>query len=181
VDLTCAFCGTTEEDADIQVQERLGVEVAVCAACRARFAAGIPTRPAAPVPEEPRGLPPTLGQQSSAVFELVRRMAQIAADRPYEEQDCPECGHPVHVYPGPDGERIGLAKESVLATSVPDGSRWRVVEGRAEPTQDIDPEDEDAVGARVEHAVVCPANPAPSNPRLARMWHNNLTPPPPEF
>jgi hypothetical protein len=180
----CAFCGTREPDADVRTQERLGVQVAVCAACRERFAgAGTPvTRP--PVVEEPRGLPPTLGQQSGAVFALVQRMARIAAERPYSEEECEHCGHPVHRYRDRAGDDVGLAKESVLAASVPAEERWRVVEDRAVPVTDLDTangdDDEDQVGARVRHAVVCPANPAPTNPRLARMWSAHLTPPPEE-
>jgi hypothetical protein len=136
------------------------------------------------VVEEPRGLPPTLGQQSTAVFALVQRMARIAADRPYTEEECEHCGHLVHRYLDPAGDSIGLAKESVLAVSVPAAERWRVVGDRAVPTADLDDhdeDDEDQVGARVRHDVVCPSNPAPANPRLARMWHAHLTPRPAEL
>lgn len=183
---TCAFCGAVGDEADVRTQERLGVPVAVCAACRERFAGA--SRPAVPrqvVPEPAgapaKGLPPTLGQQSSAVFDLVRRMARAAAERPYQEVDCPHCGHLVHVYPGADGQDVGLAKESVLATTIPADERWRVTDGVAAPATDLDEDDEDSVGARVLHAVVCPENPAPASPRLSRMWHNHLEPPPPEY
>ncbi len=179
---SCAFCGRSDPDDDVRVQERLGVQVAVCAGCRERFAgATAPPAPVRPVVEEPRGLPPTLGQQSSAVLQLVRRMARIAAERPYTEVDCPHCGHPVHEYPGAAGDRVGLAKESVLAASVPVEERWRVVDGVAVPADGEHGEDEDSVGARVRHDVVCPANPVPANPRLSRMWHAHLQPPPAEF
>lgn len=176
--VSCAFCGTREPDADVRTQERLGVQVAVCAGCRERFAGANAPATKAPVPEEPRGLPPTLGQQSGAVFALVQRMARIAADRPYTEEECEHCGHLVHHYRDAAGDDVALAKESVLAVSVPDEERWRVVEDRALPAADLDEDDEDQVGARVRHAVVCPANPAPANPRLARMWTAHLTPPP---
>lgn len=195
---SCAFCGANDDEAGVRTQERLGVPVDVCAACRERFAGA--ARPAVPrqvapvaAGTESKGLPPTLGQQSSAVFDLVRRMARAAAERPYRELECPHCGHLVHVYPtaesageggevggGEDGE-VGLAKEAVLATTVPADERWRVTDGIAAPATDLDEDDEDSVGARVRHDVVCPANPAPANPRLSRMWHNHLNPPPPEF
>lgn len=175
---SCAFCGSGEPEADVRSQERLGVQVAVCASCRERFAGANAPATRAPVPEEPRGLPPTLGQQSGAVFALVQRMARIAADRPYREEECEHCGHLVHHYRAAADDEVGLAKESVLAVSVPADERWRVVEDRAVPAPDLDEDDEDQVGARVRHAVVCPANPAPANPRLARMWHAHRTPPP---
>lgn len=172
----------------MRAQERLGVTVDVCAACRERFAGA--ARPAVPRPvvaevpgREAKGLPPTLGQQSSAVYDLVRRMARVAAERPYREVECPHCGHLVHVYPagGGDEDEVGLAKEAVLATTVPADERWRVTDGTAAPATDLDEDDEDSVGARVRHEVVCPANPAPANPRLSRMWHSHLVPPAPEF
>jgi ribosomal protein L37E len=184
---TCAFCGTDDEDAGVATQERLGVRVAVCAACRERFAgASTPPGPAAAAPRPPAveapGLPPTLGQQSSAVLAHVQRMARRAADLPYVEEECAHCGYPVHRYRGADGEAVGLARESVLAASVPAEERWRVVGDRAVRAGDAGAEDgedaEDQVGARVLHAVVCPANPAPANPRLARMWSAHRTPPP---
>lgn len=174
---TCAFCGAHDEDADVRTQERLGVQVAVCAACRERFAGA--EAPVTRVPAvEPPGLPPTLGQQSSAVLALVQRMARIAAERPFTEEECEHCGHTIHHYRDAAGDRVGLAKESVLAVSVPAGERWRVVADRAVPVGDLDEDDEDQVGARVRHDVVCPANPAPANPRLARMWAAHREPPP---
>lgn len=178
--MVCAFCGADDEDAGVQVSERLGVAVAVCAACRERFAARPAPRPV-PVDEPVEGLPPTLGQQSSAVLDHVRRMQRLAAERPYVEEDCPHCGHLVHRYPGPDGGTVALAREPVLAAGVPDDARWRVRDGRALPAPDDDPDDEDSVGARVQHAVVCPANPAPANPRLSRLWHAHLEPPPADW
>nr|WP_246314465.1 DUF6083 domain-containing protein [Kineococcus aurantiacus] len=108
-------------------------------------------------------------------------MHRRAAQRPYVEEDCERCGHVVHRYPGPDGGTVALAKESVLAATVPDDERWRVVDGRAVPAPEADPDDEDSVGARVRHDVVCPANPAPANARLARMWDAHRRPPQPEF
>ncbi len=190
--VSCAFCGSREPDADVRTQERLGVQVAVCAACRERFAGANAPATKAPVIEEPRGLPPTLGQQSGAVFALVQRMARIAADRPYTEEECEHCGHLVHHYRDRAGADVELAKESVLAVSVPADERWRVVADRAVTVAELDrdraddgydeddEDDEDQVGARVRHAVVCPANPAPANPRLARMWNAHRTPPPPD-
>ncbi|WP_041292185.1 DUF6083 domain-containing protein [Kineococcus radiotolerans] len=177
----CAFCGASEPDADVRTQERLGVQVPVCAACRERFAgAAAPAArpPAVEAPGEPRGLPPTLGQQSSAVLAHVQRMARLVAERPFTEEECAHCGHPVHRYPGPGGEPVRLAKESVLAVSVPAEERWRVVDDRAVPAPVLDEDDEDQVGARVRHDVVCPANPVPANPRLARMWQSHLAPAP---
>ncbi|WP_432541025.1 DUF6083 domain-containing protein [Kineococcus sp. SYSU DK002] len=171
----CAFCGTGGDEADVQVAERLGVRIAVCASCRERFAARPAVRPAPVV--EAADLPPTLGQQTSAVLEHVRRMQRRAAERPYVEEDCPACGHAVHRYPGPDGAPVRLAKEPVLAAGVPAQERWRVVAGRAQPVPQHDPDDEDSVGARVRHEVVCPAHPAPDSPRLLRLWRAHRRPP----
>ncbi|WP_432513355.1 DUF6083 domain-containing protein [Kineococcus sp. SYSU DK001] len=174
----CAFCaagGDEADEADVQVTERLGVRIAVCAGCRERFAARPAVRPAPVV--EAADLPPTLGQQTSAVLEHVRRMQRRAAERPYVEEDCAFCGHVVHRYPGPDGAPVRLAKEPVLAAGVPAQERWRVEGGRARPAPQDDPEDEDAVGARVRHEVVCPEHPAPDSPRLLRMWRAHHRPP----
>ncbi|MEZ0163953.1 DUF6083 domain-containing protein [Kineococcus sp. LSe6-4] len=181
----CAFCGASGDEAQVVVSERLGVEVAVCAACREKFAPRPAVRPV-PVPVEGGDLPPTLGQQTSAVLEHVRRLQRRAEQRPYAEEDCPSCGHPVHRYPGADGDPVRLAREPVLAGSVPAADRWRVRDGRAVPATDAqdDAQDgeggedgEDALGARVLHDVVCPAHPVPDNPRLARLWHAHVRPP----
>ncbi|MEW9263361.1 DUF6083 domain-containing protein [Kineococcus endophyticus] len=170
----CAFCGAAGEEAQVVVSERLGVEVAVCAACREKFAPRPAVRPVT-VPVEGGDLPPTLGQQTSAVLEHVRRLQRRAEQRPYAEEDCRYCGHLVHRYPGADGAPVRLAKEPVLAESVPAADRWEVRDGRAVPADDAP--DEDALGARVLHDVVCPAHPVPDNPRLARLWHAHVRPP----
>lgn len=172
---TCDFCGTSGEEAQVVVSERLGVEVAVCAACREKFAPRPAVRPVT-VPVEGGDLPPTLGQQTSAVLEHVRRLQRRAEQRPYAEEDCPHCGHLVHRYPGADGGPVRLAREPVLAESVPAADRWHVRDGRAVPGEAVE-EDEDALGARVLHDVVCPAHPVPDNPRLARLWQAHLRPP----
>ncbi|WP_432495081.1 DUF6083 domain-containing protein [Kineococcus gypseus] len=161
----CAFCGGTE---DVGEQERLGVRVSVCARCTARFArarTGAP-EPAPQAPSPGVGLPPTLGQHSPEVLRHLARVARSAAARPFTEEECARCGGAVHAYPGADGEVVRLAKDAVLATSIPVGDRWRVRGGRAERAGD-DPEQ---VGARVLHALVCGAGPEPANPRLAQAW-----------
>ncbi|WP_432572475.1 DUF6083 domain-containing protein [Kineococcus sp. SYSU DK005] len=164
----CAFCGGLE---DVHPQERLGVVVSVCAGCTARFsAARAPRVPAAPEPAAPAGLPPTLGQQSSEVLRHVARMAQRAAARPFTEEECARCGATVHSYrAGRGGGRVQLAKDAVLATSIPVPDRWRVRDGGAEPAGD----DPDQVGARVLHAPVCGAAPEPANARLRQAWLAN--------
>ncbi|WP_432485718.1 DUF6083 domain-containing protein [Kineococcus esterisolvens] len=163
----CAFCGSSE---DVGEQERLGVRVRVCAGCTARFGRERRAQRAAGPPERPVGLPPTLGQQSSEVLRHVARMAERAAARPYAEEECPRCRAPVHVYRAVDGEgRVVLAKDAVLAESVPAATRWRVRDGRAEPS----PGEPEQVGARVLHEVVCGAAPEPGNPRLQRAWRAN--------
>ena len=162
----CAFCGRSE---DVAVTRRLGVDVAVCARCTARFSA--PTPPA-PEPEPALGgaLPPTLGQQASHVVQHVTRMARLVASRPFTEDDCPQCGAVVHTYPGPDGDPVALAKDSVLATLVPVEVGWRIEAGHAVPLT----EDDDVVGARFLHAQVCGAGPEPANPRLRQVWRATL-------
>lgn len=165
--LVCAFCGRAE---DVGVTRRLGVDVAVCAGCTARFSA--PPAPAPdPTPDTGRGaLPPTLGEQASAVVQHVTRMAELVASRPFSEDECPECAAVVHTYPGPDGDPVVLAKDSVLATLVPLEVGWRIVDGRAVPLT----EDDDVVGVRFLHAQVCGAGPEPANPRLRRVWRATL-------
>ena len=168
----CAFCGAQGEDAAVEAAERLGVVVHVCGRCRERFAAGTaPAAPADPLPGTGPDLPPTLGQQTSAVVAHVQRMARVVAGRTWREEDCPRCGAAVHVHRDAAGEPVRLAEDAVLATSVPVADRWRVRGGHAEPVGHDDPEQ---VGARVLHEMVCPAHPVPDNPRLARMWHANL-------
>ncbi|WP_240897097.1 DUF6083 domain-containing protein [Kineococcus vitellinus] len=168
----CAFCGAQGEDAAVEATERLGVVVHVCARCRERFAgAAAPAAPADPVPGPGPGLPPTLGEQTSAVVAHVRRMARRVAERTWREEDCARCGAAVHVHRDAAGEPVRLAADAVLATSVPVADRWRVRDGHAEAVGHDDPEQ---VGARVLHDLVCPAHPVPDNPRLARAWHANL-------
>ncbi len=163
----CAFCGGVE---DVGEQERLGVRVRVCAGCTARFGRQRPRERGTAASARPVGLPPTLGQQSSEVLRHVARMAERAAARPYAEEECGRCGAPVHVYRSAGGaDRVVLAKDAVLAASVPAEVRWRVRDGRAEP---FDGGDEQP-GARVLHEVVCGAAPEPANPRLQRAWRGN--------
>ncbi len=159
------------------MQERLGVRVAVCAACTARFAAARSGPPPveAPAPA-PVGLPPTLGEQAGTVLAHVRRMARLAAARPWTEEVCARCGAVVHRYRAGDGDdrsgdgHVDLAREPVLAAAVPPGARWEVVDGRAAPAAGDDP---DRVGARVPHALVCADAEAPGNARLHQLWAAN--------
>lgn len=165
--LVCAFCGRTE---DVGVTRRLGVDVAVCAGCTARFSApAVPAPPPGPDPDD-RALPPTLGQQASVVVQHVTRMARLVASRPFTEDECPDCGAVVHTYPGPDERSVVLGKDSVLATLVPTELGWRVQDGRAVPLT----EDDDVVGVRFLHAQVCGAGPEPANPRLRQVWRATL-------
>lgn len=164
----CAFCGRHE---DVSVTQRLGVDVAVCARCTARFSAATATAPApSPAPVERGPLPPTLGQQTSAVLQHVTRMAKIVASRPFSEDECPRCSAVVHTYPGPDGDPVGLAKDSVLATSIPLEDSWRVQDGTAVPAT----EDDELVGARFLHVLVCGDGPEPANARLRQVWRATL-------
>lgn len=159
----CAFCGRTE---DVGTTRRLGVDVAVCARCTARFT---PTSTPAPDPEPVTGrgaLPPTLGQQASYVVQHVTRMAALVASRPFTEDTCERCAAVVHTYPGPGDEPVALAKDSVLASLVPLEVGWRIDDGRAVPLTG----DDDVVGARVLHELVCGDGPEPANPRLRRVW-----------
>ena len=166
----CAFCG---RDEDVEVRERLGVEIAVCRACTRRFATPAQVTPA-PVPGASRvGLPPTLGEHSSAVVAHVTRMARLAAARSWSEEQCPRCSGQVHLYPGADGDRVALDKEPVLAASVPVEVRWRVQDGRA---LDVVEDDPDQVGARIRHEEVCGAGPEPGNARLRQLWAAHRAP-----
>ncbi|NAZ85085.1 DUF6083 domain-containing protein [Kineococcus indalonis] len=168
----CAFCGGLE---DVRPQERLGVVVSVCAGCTARFSAARAPRAVRAPASASAGLPPTLGQQSSEVLRHVARMAQRAAARPYAEQECARCGATVHAYRAPGGgRRVDLAKDAVLAGSIPVPDRWRVRDGHAEPAGD----DPDQVGARVLHELVCGAAPEPANARLRQAWRANRAPAP---
>ncbi|WP_369053964.1 DUF6083 domain-containing protein [Kineococcus terrestris] len=163
----CEFCASAD---DVVVQERLGVRVAVCAACTARFAAARPAPPPVEAPA-PVGLPPTLGEQAGTVLAHVRRMARLAAARPWTEEVCARCGALVHRYRSGDGDgRVDLAREPVLAAAVPPAARWEVVDGRAAPAAGDDP---DRVGARVPHALVCAEAEAPANARLHQLWAAN--------
>jgi hypothetical protein len=166
---TCAFC---RSGVDVGVQERLGVSVAVCAACATRFAGA---RTSAPAPRRERAvadpaLPPTIGQGVTAVAQHVARMAEKLAARPYRESTCGRCDADVEVYRDPAGADVVLAPQKVLADVLPLGDRWRVDEGRAVLLTEDDP---DQVGARLLHALVCAAEPAPVNARLRQVWKDN--------
>ena len=165
---TCAFC---RSGVDVGVQERLGVSVAVCAACAARFAGA---RSSAPAPRRERvadpALPPTIGQGVTAVAQHVARMAEKLAARPYRDDTCGRCGADVEVYRDPAGDDVVLAPQKVLADVLPIGQRWRVDDGRAVLLTEEDP---DQVGARLLHELVCAAEPAPLSARLRQVWKDN--------
>jgi len=63
-----------------------------------------------------------------------------------------------------------LAPQRILAGVLPLGDRWRVDDGRAVLLTE---DDADQVGARLLHALVCAAEPAPVNAQLRQVWKDD--------